>query len=78
MFHRNKISDLGINKRELVGVFGRTGAGKSALINAIIDERNLLPVGNISACTSVAIKVEANTRSLKYEAEIEFIKKEVQ
>lgn len=78
MFHRNKISDLEINKRELVGVFGRTGAGKSSLINAIIDEKNLLPTGSISACTSVVIKVEANTRSLKYEAEIEFIKKEVQ
>lgn len=78
MFHRNKISDLEINKRELVGVFGRTGAGKSSLINAIIDEKNLLPTGSISACTSVVIKVEANTRSLKYEAEIEFIKEEVQ
>uniref|UniRef100_I3KDY7 Dynamin N-terminal domain-containing protein n=1 Tax=Oreochromis niloticus TaxID=8128 RepID=I3KDY7_ORENI len=75
-FIKNKISDLEIDKRELVGVFGRSGAGKSSLINAIIDEKNLLPTGSISACTSVVIKVEANTRSLKYEAEIEFIKKE--
>lgn len=65
------------DKRELVGVFGKTGAGKSSLINAIIKEKNLLPSGSINACTSVMIKVEANTRSTKYEAEIEFITKEV-
>ncbi|KAL4009507.1 hypothetical protein ACER0C_003359 [Sarotherodon galilaeus] len=75
-FIKNKISDLETDKRELVGVFGRTGAGKSSLINAIINEMNLLPTGPTSACTTVMIKVEANTRSSKYEAEIEFIKKE--
>ncbi|XP_025760029.1 nuclear GTPase SLIP-GC-like [Oreochromis niloticus] len=75
-FIKNKISDLETDKRELVGVFGRTGAGKSSLINAIINEMNLLPTGTISACTTVMIKVEANTSSSKYEAQIEFIKKE--
>ncbi|XP_039467632.1 nuclear GTPase SLIP-GC-like isoform X1 [Oreochromis aureus] len=75
-FLRKKISDLETDKRELVGVFGKTGAGKSSLINAIIKEKNLLPSGSVNACTSVMIKVEANTRSLKYEAEIEFITKE--
>ncbi|XP_063327907.1 nuclear GTPase SLIP-GC-like isoform X2 [Pelmatolapia mariae] len=75
-FLKKKISDLETDKRELVGVFGKTGAGKSSLINAIIKEKNLLPSGSVSACTSVMIKVEANTRSSKYEAEIEFITKE--
>ncbi|XP_063327900.1 nuclear GTPase SLIP-GC-like isoform X2 [Pelmatolapia mariae] len=75
-FLKKKISDLETDKRELVGVFGKTGAGKSSLINAIIKEKNLLPSGSINACTSVMIKVEANTRNLKYEAEIEFITKE--
>ncbi|KAK2893847.1 hypothetical protein Q8A73_016331 [Channa argus] len=59
----------------MVGVFGRSGAGKSSLINAVIREKDLLPNGNISACTTVMIKVEA-TPNLKYEAEIEFITKE--
>ncbi|CAI5675427.1 unnamed protein product [Oreochromis niloticus] len=72
-FLKKKISDLETDKRELVGVFGKTGAGKSSLINAIIKEKNLLPSGSINACTSVMIKVEANRDSLKYEAEIEFI-----
>ncbi|KAM9391603.1 nuclear GTPase SLIP-GC-like [Pholidichthys leucotaenia] len=77
-FLRNKIKSLETNKRELVGVFGRTGAGKSSLINAIIGEKDLLPSGDedCSACTSVMIKVEANMTDSKYRAEIEFIKTE--
>ncbi|XP_076609318.1 nuclear GTPase SLIP-GC-like isoform X2 [Chaetodon auriga] len=75
-FLNDKIDDLDTDKRELVGVFGKTGAGKSSLINAIIGEKNLLPSGDISACTSVIIKVEANMHSTTYEAEIEFITKE--
>ncbi|KAF3700184.1 Nuclear GTPase SLIP-GC [Channa argus] len=75
-FLKSTISDLDTDKRELVGVFGKTGAGKSFLINAIIEEKDLLPSGSISACTTVMIKVEANMLNLKYEAEIEFITKE--
>ncbi|XP_034075651.1 nuclear GTPase SLIP-GC-like [Gymnodraco acuticeps] len=75
-FLKNKINNLETDKREVVGVFGRTGAGKSSLINAVIEEQDLLPSGSISACTSVMIKVEANKRNPKYEAEIEFITKE--
>ncbi|XP_060946457.1 nuclear GTPase SLIP-GC-like [Limanda limanda] len=75
-FLKNKISDLETRKRMLVGVFGRTGAGKSSLINAIVGEKNLLPSGSVCACTSVMFKVEANNDSKKYEAEIEFIKEE--
>nr|XP_054604684.1 nuclear GTPase SLIP-GC-like [Nothobranchius furzeri] len=74
-FLKKKIVDLQIEKREMVGVFGRTGAGKSSLINAVIGEKNLLPAGGINACTSVMIKVEANEIN-KYEAEIEFISEE--
>ncbi|KAM9392905.1 nuclear GTPase SLIP-GC-like isoform 2-T2 [Pholidichthys leucotaenia] len=77
-FLRNKIKSLETDKRELVGVFGRTGAGKSSLINAIIGAKDLLPSGDeeCCACTSVMIKVEANRTDSKYRAEIEFIKKE--
>ncbi|XP_025760017.1 nuclear GTPase SLIP-GC [Oreochromis niloticus] len=74
-FLRDKIKDLETDKRHLVGVFGRTGAGKSSLINAIINKKGLLPSGTLSACTSVMIKVEATSGS-KYEAHIEFITKE--
>ncbi|XP_062295270.1 nuclear GTPase SLIP-GC-like [Scomber scombrus] len=75
-FLKAKISDLETDKRELVGVFGKSGAGKSSLINAIIKEKNLLPSGSVNACTTVMIKVEANMHNQKYEADIEFITKE--
>ncbi|XP_065820888.1 nuclear GTPase SLIP-GC-like [Labrus bergylta] len=75
-FLEEKICDLETEKRELVGVFGRTGAGKSSLINAVIGEKDLLPSGSVSACTTVIIKVEANKQNQNYEAEIEFITKE--
>ncbi|KAM8723923.1 nuclear GTPase SLIP-GC-like isoform 1-T1 [Acanthopagrus schlegelii] len=71
-----KIKDLENDKKELVGIFGKTGAGKSSLINAVIGEKNLLPSGSIRACTSVMIKVEANMQSENYEVDIEFITKE--
>ncbi|XP_069380711.1 nuclear GTPase SLIP-GC-like isoform X1 [Paralichthys olivaceus] len=75
-FLKKEICELETRKREQVGVFGKTGAGKSSLINAIIGEKNLLPSGSVSTCISVVFKVEANNDSSKYEAEIEFIKKE--
>ncbi|KAJ4931694.1 hypothetical protein JOQ06_010134 [Pogonophryne albipinna] len=75
-FLKKNINDLETDKMEVVGVFGRTGAGKSSLINAVIGVKDLLPCGSISACTSVMIKVKANKRNPKYEGEIEFITKE--
>uniref|UniRef100_UPI0037E97389 nuclear GTPase SLIP-GC-like isoform X2 n=1 Tax=Semicossyphus pulcher TaxID=241346 RepID=UPI0037E97389 len=75
-FLKEKMGDLETEKRELVGVFGKTGSGKSSLINAIIGEKDLLPSGSVTACTTVMIKVEANMKSQKYEAEIQFITKE--
>lgn len=71
-FLKRKFDALATEKRELVGVFGKTGAGKSTLINAIIGEKNLLPTGDFIACTTGMIKVEASD-SDEYEAHIEFI-----
>ncbi|KAM4534514.1 nuclear GTPase SLIP-GC-like [Fundulus diaphanus] len=75
-FLKIKIENLEIEKKELVGVFGRTGAGKTSLINAVIEEEDLLPSGSVEACTSVMIKVEASKHNDGYEAEIEFISPE--
>ncbi|XP_028979224.2 nuclear GTPase SLIP-GC isoform X2 [Esox lucius] len=72
-FLRSKIDVLDEDRKEMVGVFGKTGAGKSSLINAILGKTKLLPSGNQGACTSVMIQVEANMINEKYIAEIEFI-----
>ncbi|XP_075999326.1 nuclear GTPase SLIP-GC-like [Genypterus blacodes] len=74
-FLKNKIDDLKTDKRKLIGVFGRSGAGKSSLINAVLGEQGLLPTGRGKACTTVMTKVEANMYD-EYEANIEFITKE--
>ncbi|XP_076867116.1 nuclear GTPase SLIP-GC-like isoform X2 [Brachyhypopomus gauderio] len=75
---RENISKLNkeIKKKTTVGLFGRTGTGKSSLINAVLGESNLLPSGSICACTSVIIQVEANVTNSNYIAEIEFISKQ--
>ncbi|KAF3846362.1 hypothetical protein F7725_003440 [Dissostichus mawsoni] len=74
-FLKNNINDLETDKGRWSASLVN-GAGKSSLINAIIGVKDLLPSGDISACTSVMIKVEANMRNPKYEAKIEFITKE--
>lgn len=78
IFNRNKIKELEKEKKELVGVFGKSGAGKSSLINAVLEEKDLLPTAQHEACTSVLIKVEANMdNSDDYKAEVEFLTKDV-
>ncbi|XP_055754357.1 nuclear GTPase SLIP-GC-like isoform X2 [Salvelinus fontinalis] len=75
---REKISALDaiIDDKVVVGVFGRSGAGKSSLMNAILGVKTLLPSGTVGACTSVIIQVEANMTDSNYVAEIHFISKE--
>ncbi|KAG9333549.1 hypothetical protein JZ751_011385 [Albula glossodonta] len=64
-------------KKIYIGLFGKTGEGKSSLINAIVNEDYLLPSVSGKACTSVFVQVQANTENKKYKADIEFISKEV-
>ncbi|KAG9329611.1 hypothetical protein JZ751_003467 [Albula glossodonta] len=63
-------------KKIYIGLFGKTGEGKSSLINAIVNEDYLLPSVSGKACTSVFVQVQANTENKKYKADIEFISKE--
>ncbi|XP_064157818.1 nuclear GTPase SLIP-GC-like isoform X2 [Anguilla rostrata] len=59
-----------------IGLFGKTGVGKSSLINAIVNENQFLPSGSMQAFTSIFVQLQANTDSRKYKADIEFISPE--
>ncbi|XP_071085573.1 nuclear GTPase SLIP-GC-like [Haliotis cracherodii] len=57
-----------------VAVYGDTGAGKSSLLNALLDQPSLLPTAGMgTACTSVVIKIEVNKTSSDFEADIVFL-----
>ncbi|TGO13280.1 hypothetical protein BTUL_0073g00480 [Botrytis tulipae] len=54
-----------------VGFLGCSGAGKSSLINALLSERNILPISHEEASTSVIVEISYNTRSdYHYVAEV--------
>ncbi|KAF2179023.1 hypothetical protein K469DRAFT_597528 [Zopfia rhizophila CBS 207.26] len=66
-------------KRTVVGVVGNTGAGKSSVINALLDEERLVPTNCMRACTAVVTELSwnhDNSPFAKYRAEIEFISRE--
>ena len=52
---------------------GNTGAGKSSVINALLDEERLVPTNCMRACTAVVTEISYNYEAQSYRAEIEFI-----
>lgn len=62
--------------RTVIAVAGGTGAGKSSLINAVLDEEKLLPTNGMRACTAVITEVSWNDiedPEQAYRAEVEFV-----
>ncbi|XP_024424605.2 nuclear GTPase SLIP-GC isoform X1 [Desmodus rotundus] len=55
-----------------IGLFGSTGAGKSSLINAIIQQAMFLPVSGASICTSCIVQVSSGCCE-QYEAKIHLL-----
>ena len=63
----------------VVGVVGSTGAGKSSVINAVLDEECLVPTNAMRACTAAITEISWNKDedpAQEYKAEVEFIKAE--
>ncbi|XP_026145564.1 nuclear GTPase SLIP-GC-like isoform X2 [Carassius auratus] len=70
------LNDKGSRKKATIGVFGKSGEGKSSLLSAILGKLYFLPSGCFGACTAVVTQVEANLDDSNYTAEIELFSKE--
>lgn len=71
----------------IIGVLGGTGADKSSLINAILNEDSILPMSNHQACTAAVVELRFNRELLQpqdsvkndlplYKGVVEFISQE--
>ncbi|PYH37911.1 uncharacterized protein BO87DRAFT_188783 [Aspergillus neoniger CBS 115656] len=70
-----RIQKYACTEKIIIGLVGSTGAGKSSLINAILDEKNVLSTNCMRASTAVATEISYNQGATKYRAEVEFIKR---
>jgi hypothetical protein len=72
----DKLRSGAATQRTVVGVVRSTGAGKSSVINAVLDEECLVPTNCMRACTAVITELAYNNSDRedeKYRAEIHFI-----
>ncbi|KAH9214053.1 hypothetical protein DL95DRAFT_504805 [Leptodontidium sp. 2 PMI_412] len=59
----DRIKLIKANRREcriLIGFLGCTGAGKSSMINSLLNQEDLLPADDEKACTAVCVEISWN------------------
>lgn len=72
----NHVQSRAKRTRTIVGVVGNTGAGKSSVISAVLDEERLLATNCMRACTASPTEISYNHSKDPnefYRAEVEFI-----
>ncbi|KAI1623100.1 hypothetical protein EDD37DRAFT_565877 [Exophiala viscosa] len=72
-----KVQAQAVRSKTVIGVVGATGAGKSSVINAMLDEERLVPTNCMRACTAVVTEISYNyEEGAPYHAQIEFISRD--
>ena len=69
----DNVAKMATRVKTVIGVVGNTGAGKSSILNALLEEERLLPTNCMRACTAVITEISYNYDSTAYSAQIDFI-----